>query len=254
MLHTRISLEQLRRYRLPTTFAEAATYLRWRRETVQLLTIYQRYFPDDFPQEWALDQETLLPVSAGTYSESELSCLKLIETRLFPFALDHLLQCCEEGERLSTIPLWSFGIDRWNQPLQDFSPGWQLLLLLIEEIENELDLDAEVLDALQLLDRSPGRLSLSQLETLCEQVEAPLTYLPVVLRMLDHETENAFLDPTDEMPCEDLFWELADIELLAEHWREAEVMMQQAEQLTEWLAAEPTRLRKVIELWNRALS
>jgi len=72
--------------------------------------------------------------------------------------------------------------------------------------------------------------------------------------MLDHETENAFLDPTDEMPCEDLFWELADIELLAEHWREAEVMMQQAEQLTEWLAAEPTRLRKVIELWNRALS
>jgi hypothetical protein len=254
VLHTHISLEHLRRYRLPTTYAQSVTYLRWRRETAQLLTIYQRYFPDDFPDQWKLDQETLLPVSTGTYSESELVCLKLIEARLFPFALDHLLECCQEGERLSTIPLWSFGIDRWNQPLQDFSPGWQLLLLLIEEIEDELDLDAEVLDVLQQLERSPRRLSLSQLETLCQQVEAPLAYLPVALRMLDHCTENAFLDPTDEMPCEDLYWELADIELLAEHWREAEVMMQQAEQLTEWLATEPSRLRKVIALWNTALS
>src|SRR5579883_2930793 len=254
MLHTRISLEHLRRYRLPTTFAEAETYLRWRRETLHLLTIYQRYFPDGFPQEWALDQEKLLPASADTYSESELSCLKLIEARLFPFALDHLLECCEEGERPSSIPLWSFGIDLWNPPLQDFSPGWQLLLPLVEEIEDELDLDADVLDALQQLERSHRRLSLSQLETLCQQVEAPLAYQPVALRMLEHSTGNAFLDPTDEMPCEDLFWELADIELLAEHWREAEVMMQQAEQLTEWLAAEPTRLRKVIDLWNNALS
>lgn len=254
MLHTGISLEHLRRYRLPATFAEAETYLRWRRETVHLLTIYQKYFPEDFPQRWALDQETLLPASTDTYSESELACLRLIEARLFPFALDHLLQCCEEGERLSTIPLWSFGIDRWNQPLQDFSPGWQLLLLLIEGAENELDLDADVLDALQQLERSPRGLSLPHLETLCQLAEAPLTYLPVALRMLDHSTENAFLDPTDELPCEDLFWEVADIELLAEHWREAEVMIQQAEQLTEWLAAEPSRLRKVIALWNDALS
>jgi hypothetical protein len=254
MHHTRISLEHLRRYRLPTTFAEAQSYLRWRHETAHLFTIYQRYFPDDFPQQWKRDQEKLLPASAASYSESELTCLKLIEARLFPFALDHLLQCCDEGERLSTIPLWSFGMDRWNQPLQDFSLGWQLLLLLLEEIEDELDLDADVLDALQQLERGPRRLSMSQLETLCQQVEAPLTYLPTAMRMLDHSTDNAFLDPTDEMPCEDMFWEVADIELLAEHWQEAEVMMQQAEQLTEWLATEPTRLRKVIDLWNNALS
>jgi hypothetical protein len=124
MGYTIASREYVERYRLPADTAEAEAYLEHRRETIHLLGIYHQHFPDDFPQEWRSDQEKLLPVSANTSSESELSCLTLIDARLFPFALDHLLACREEGERLSTIPLWSFGIDHWQLPLADFSAGW----------------------------------------------------------------------------------------------------------------------------------
>jgi hypothetical protein len=250
------SVGHLQRYRLPTGYAEAASYLHRRRETIHLLTIYAQHFPDDFPQEWRSNQERLLPAPGDTYSVSELSCIKLIDAHLFPFALDHLLACAEEGERLSTIPLWSYGIDHWYQPLTDFPAGWQMLLLLfldIEEVEG-IPVDACVLDARQRMEKSVRRLSMPRLEALCQTAEPPLASLPVALRMIDHATDNAFLDPTDEMPCEDMFWEVADIELLANHWKEAQTMIHQTDELTEWLEACPTRLRKVVELWNQALS
>jgi hypothetical protein len=92
------------------------------------------------------------------------------------------------------------------------------------------------------------------MDELCRAEEAPLCYLPIAFRMIDHSTNNAFLDPTDEMPCEDMFWDLDDIALLTQHWAEAQTMIEQTNELSEWLAADPQRLRKVVDLWNQAQS
>ncbi len=248
------SFQHVRCYLLPTNVSEAERYLRHRQETAHLITVYHKYFPQEFPRDWMRDQDKLLPEDENTYSEAELSCIRLIEERLFPFALDHLLMCADEEERLSTIPLWPYGIDLWNRPWSDFEPGWQMLLLLVEDSE-EAGEDEQVRcvrDILRQAARSPGGLSLNRLTDLCQGEEAPLCYLPIALRMINHSTDNAFLDPTDEMPCEDMFWHLDDIALLAQHWAEARTMIEQANELSDWLAADPQRLRKVVDLWNQA--
>ncbi len=247
------SLQRLYRYQLPTNYHDADTYLRQRWETIQLLAIHQKYFPTKLPTDWTKDQDKLLPEDKNTYSEVELNCIKFIDDKLFPFALDHLLMCADEGERLSTIPLYAYGIDRWERPFSDFEPGWQMLLLLVEpcdEVGVE-ELGTEVLEILGQVRRT-GSVSLDQMDELCQSEEEPLRYLPTAMRMIDHSTGNAFLDPTDEILCEDMFWDLEDVALLARHWTEAQIMTEQTDVLAKWLAADLQHLRKVIDLWNRS--
>ena len=247
------SLQRLRYAQLPTTVASAHTYLYHRRDTAQLLAIYQRYFPDEFPALWMNDQEKLLPKDEGSYSEAELTCFKLIEERLFPFAFEYLVMCAEEGERLSTIPLYPYGMDLWSCPFSDFDPGWQILIAIYEPRLSELD---GPLTSITGLAKRPtvGGFPLADLDVLCQRAEEPLRYLPIALLMLDHSTENAFLDTTDEMPCEDMFWCEEDVALLAEHWKQAQTMIQRTDALSEWLTADPEpHTRKVVDLWNQAL-
>lgn len=248
------SLQRLRCYQLPTSYADADAYLRKRWETVQLLAIHQKYFPTKLEASWATDQDKLLPQDEDSYSEAELNCIKLIDDELFPFAIDHLLTCADEGERLSTIPLYAYGIDRWDRPISDFELGWQMLLQLVEPLplwETESAIEADVLSLLGQATR--GSVSLSRMEELCRVEEEPLRALPTALRMIDHSTQNAFLDPTDEMPCEDMFWDLEDVALLAKHWEEAQMMTEQTDALAKWLAADPLRVRKVVDLWNTSI-
>src|SRR5579884_867651 len=92
------SLRHARRYLLPKTVSEAEWYLRHRRETAHLMAIHHKYFPHEFSRDWMADQDRVLPEHENTYSEAELNCIRLIEARLFPFALDHLLMYLEEDE------------------------------------------------------------------------------------------------------------------------------------------------------------
>src|SRR5260370_4997513 len=131
------SWQRLRCYHPPKNFSQADLSLRQLRQTVHLMAVYHSCFPEEFPRDWMTDQQMVLPENENTYSEAELSCLRLIEERLFPFALEHLLMCAEEGERLSTIPLWSYAIDLGERPLSSFEPGWRMLLLLIEMTHEE---------------------------------------------------------------------------------------------------------------------
>jgi hypothetical protein len=127
------SLQRVRCYQLPKSFSEADLFLRRLRETVHLMVVYHTNFPEEFPRDWRADQQKLLPEDENTYSEAELNSLRLIEERLFPFALEHLLMCADEGERLATIPLWPYGIDHGERPISSFVPGWRMLLLLLVE-------------------------------------------------------------------------------------------------------------------------
>jgi hypothetical protein len=249
------SLQRLRCYQLPTGYTDADCYLQQRWETIQLLAIFQKYFPAKLPPAWAADQDKLLPQNEEPYSEAELACIRLINSELFPFALDHLLDCADEGERLSTIPLYAYGIDQWERAFSDFEPGWQILLLLadpVDEVGVE-ELSVEVRAALAQATRTET-VSLSRMDELCQSEEEPLRALPIALRMINHSTENAFLDPTDEMPCEDMFWDLEDVALLIQHWKEADAMMKQTDVLTEWLAADPQHVKKAVDLWNRSVN
>ena len=246
------SLQRLRHAQLPMTADSAYTYLYHRQETAQLLAIYQSYFPNEFPAEWSSDQEKLLPKDEASYSEAEIKCLELIEERLFPFAFEYLTMCADEGERLSTIPLYPYGMDLWSRSFSDFDLGWQILISIYEPQLSELDGPLALITG--QAKRPASGFPLANLEVLCQRQEVPLLYLPIALLRLDHSTENAFLDTTDEMPCEDMFWCEEDVALLAEHWKQAQTIMDQTDALSEWLSADPeSHTRKVVDLWNQAI-
>lgn len=250
------TLRHLHCFRLPTNYTEADAYLRQRWETVQLLAIYQHYFPSKMPGGWTTNQEKLLPQGESPYSEAELQCFALLDKAdLFPFSRDYVLMCADEGGRSPTIPLYTAGIDHWDRPVSDYGIGWQILLTLTEPLigmEGETDLDPESISLLNKARRS-GSVSLRLMNALCQSEEAPLHALPTAIRMIEHSTENAFLDPTDEMPCEDMFWEVEDVALLVQHWQEAQAMLEQTDELAEWLASDRQRIRKVVDLWNRSI-
>ena len=253
-------LKYLSRYLLPRTIEEAEDYLSRRLETATLFFACGRHLPlifeKRFPTEWARDQEKILPPDADTpYSEGELKCLELIAEHLFPFAYEHLeMVAQDEGERMSVIPLYSFGIDLWNEGPGDLSPGWKMLALLNRDISaHDEAVPRCVLSALrEARPYAREAWSWEVFRATCATFGEPLSYLPIAIQMLDHDTGNLFLDPSDDAPVEDATWTLSDIELLTEHWKEAQTLHAKADQLADWLATDPQRFRKVVDVWNLA--
>ncbi len=165
----------------------------------------------------------------------------------------------EEGERLGNIPLYSFGIEDFSSGFGEYNVGWMMLALLNRNITPPQATD------LPARDRSTVLVALSKarwysreswswdiFKATCAEASAPLSALSIAIQMLDHDTGNLFLDPTEEMAVDDATWSLSDIELLAKEWKEAQDLHAQAERLTEWLAEDPARFRKVVDLWNLA--
>jgi hypothetical protein len=251
-------LKYLPRYLLPRTIEEAEDYLSRRLETATLFFVCDRHLPlifeRRFPGEWVADQEKILPPDADTsYSQGELKCLELIAEHLFPFAYEHLeMVAHDEGERLCVIPLYSFGIDLWNYGLGELSPGWKMLALLNRDIapQNGIVPRCALTALKEARPYTREAWSWDVFRATCADCEEPLSSLPVALQMLDHDTGNLFLDPSDDAPVEDATWTLSDIELLAQHWKEAQDLRMKADQLADWLAEDPRRFRKVVDLWN----
>ena len=253
----------LPRYVLSRTREEAHEYLTQRLETATLLAACQRHFPRAFRTRVPDDQEQLLPAAGRPYSQGERVCLELLEG-LFPFALEYVEMCADEGERSVNIPLHSFGIDIWNLSYdhdRENWAGWLMLALLNQNVSlaqcqqmREVTLAPCVMEALECsLLYIKGSWSYQVLERVCSTFPAPLCHLATAIRMLDHSTNNLFLDPGEEESVDDATWCEEDIELLAREWKEARSMLDEAQLLVGWLTAHPREFRKVVDLWNLAL-
>jgi hypothetical protein len=185
--------------------------------------------------------------------------MELISERLFPFSYELVIDVAAEEGRMSYIPLHGIGIDQWSDGLEAYGPGWVLLGLLNRDLtENmlvETQIEMEVWEVLKGAQRySHATWSWEIFEQTCARAEKPLAYLPQAIAMLDHQTGNLFLDPTEEQPISDAIWCLEDIALLARQAQEAGVISEQAGKLAEWLASDPVpHLRKAVDLWNLAL-
>ncbi|HEX2909884.1 MAG TPA: hypothetical protein VH186_03680 [Chloroflexia bacterium] len=246
--------------RLPLTFTEATAYLRSLWHSANLLSLYRHYFPQEFAASTA---STSLRVRGeynelnelnGLYSPKEIEFLHLVEDKLFPIYLDYYL---EGDEREDCIYIPSFGPDWWSYEFEELHAGWQLLLRIcgsVEEDRNIANLDthrAGVEAAFTGLKRH--KVDWNKFRAICLAKDVPISYLPLAFDMLDHDTGNIFLDPTDEMPVEPLEWSIEDLDFLIEHYEEATTSLEKAEKLLDWLTASPLHLQEVIELWNECL-
>ena len=259
-----IGLDHLQRFLMPKTTGEANEHLERLRESASLLEVGCRYFRVRIPQSWINDQEKLLPVPGKPYSELERKCLEWME-ELFAFNRDYVEDVAEGGERLPYIPLYDIGIDLEELYERDtgmeFAQGWRLLVMLnrdrvlsMAHEEDEFGLDPRVVSALDDAQGYPESWSWKRFDALCRMAPRPLSYLSLALKMLDRTTGNFFLDPSGEMPLTDAGYNLKDTALLVRHWRAAHKMRQKADQLVRWIEAHPAHFRKVVDLWNQALT
>lgn len=252
-------LRYLPRFQLPKTIEEAEEYVSWRLETATLLWVCARYLPGAFPLELAGDQELLLPSRRVPWSVGEYKCHELLGERLLPFSIDSPeMMAMEEDARMSYIPILPEGLDHWTNGFDEYNKGW-LMLGLLDRQASSTDLGGLPQEARAALTHAHPYHGISWCEEdiveVCNRAGTPYNALPTAIHILDHSTENVYLDPTYDMPLEDNFaWgDREAFEYLIFEWEEAQEMMGRAEHLTEYLVAHPSHLRKVVDLWNLAL-
>src|SRR5215212_702403 len=196
------ALELLRWHRLQLTFSAARECLEQYRDRANLLALYQHYFP----QEYAASTAGVRPAKGAVYSAQEIEFFELVNARFFPLPLDVFLDEYE-GVRSTTLPVMTLGIDWWLDSVADLRPGWQLLLLLVGEVAvTDVEVDPRFLKtyAKRIKPRPPGsQIDWDDFKAACQAAGDPLTALPLALDMLDHDTGNIWLDPSDETPVMD---------------------------------------------------
>lgn len=246
----------LNSFRLPLTVSHATSYLRSLWHSFNLLALYRHYFPVEFGASTASCDLEITYSGSGEptclYNPKEREFLQLVDQRLFPYYADHLLD--EEEEREDLIYLPSFGVDWWSIEFDELERGWQLLLCITGTAQQDCGVKVEECFDLEvraaLLGIRRDKVVWDMLAVMCNGKSEPLSFLPVALDMLEHDTGNIFLDPTDETPADPLEWSIEDIDFLVAQYKEASLISEKVSNLLDWLTASPVHLREVITLWN----
>ena len=250
--------EILQQYRLPRTLEEANAYLSRLQLSLHLLGLYQRYFP----QAYARSTARPLPLDHEAYSPREAEFLLLVDTGLFPIYVDFLMYVAAAEERSTVIPARPLGRTSWDEDLGDLPGAWRLAFFIAGEIRAEdlatYEPDLTPAEESPLLTLQWGSVAWQAFDHdwqgVVQATHPALAAVPLALELVAHDTGNAFLDPTDEMPLDNFFWTSdEDVQILVEHYQQATTMIEQIEGLLAWLRQEPSRLDTLLELMRACI-
>lgn len=254
--------------------AQALDSLEVQLNTYQLLALYQHFFPS----EWIASQASLYgsvdtnnpkAVSENCHSPRELEFITLVHTHLFPMSFWAVESAREE--RLQAIPIASMGVDwQMEEGLETLRAGWQLLIPFsqvgrdwLEDVEPEgrewFDNEFLVHEISYQDIHHPDRIDHKRLRRLCCELTTPLQFLPLALKLLDHETKNLWLDESSDEMNDGLYassvpWSKASINLLHRKWKQADRILDAAYLLIEWLETDTkAHAHLLLQLWTRAL-
>lgn len=246
------ALQSLRCYQLPLSVSGATSYLRGVKTKVELLGLYQHFFPTEFNASTT----TLTPAETGGYSEREVEFLGLVNDNLFP--IHEVYGYAGEEERyFDSIPVVPDTCD-WCEDFYEWSPGWQLLLVLEGRVFDYFEPE-EIARCSDLLQwgveqiGEPLQVERDWLAERCTQVVEPLSFLAEAIAEIQYNTGNLWLDAVLEFghTIEDHEWSIANVQGLADLWREAQQIQAHTTELTKWIEADPKKhFHQVIELWK----
>lgn len=242
LLDLQPALEQLKTYRVPVSVTEAITYLESRLDSAQILTLYQHYFPQEYAQSTAAPFSHFPEIP----SPQEQEFWYLFNQRLFPIELDEW----ELEGRLKWIPFYPRDLAWYDANIEDFDPSIQFLLCLYEpswlqsDWQSHFNIEPPPVAEAEQIDWH-------RLNSLCQQAIQPLNYLSQAVSLIDHSTENIWLDSTYESG---LFfdWSIDNIDFLAAQWKQAQTLWENVEALALWLQDSPDHKLATIDLWNQA--
>ena len=249
----------LEKYRLPLKLSEAMSYVAQVLNKVKLLILYQHFFP----LEWANSTKPLVADGeTGSCSARELEFLALIDLKLFPIYIDWFIELAMDNERLEGIPVIYRDLDYWQTDVSELRLAWRLLLIFngVEEDCSSLQGEAPALIKLATSHiQDNRRADAKAFVRFCNQPQYSsnpvLTYLPLAMQVIDHETGCVLLDANSEMQGIEAYWEIEDIEWLTTQNQEADRILAKVEKLLDWLEVAPIQnFKEVIQLWQAALT
>lgn len=220
------SLDYLKRFSTPIGFASASDYL----DTLANATHFLLLYAQCFPREWALSQ-TPLVVDAKSLSPRILEFLELVEREYFPIGIDTI----DEWETIPQfIPFYTESFDYWLDYPSDYRPGlWFLLCLYEREYLTEswdVLFDISPVDVADTVDWR-------RLKQLCQRRRSPLRFLFDAIALIDHSTNNPWLDISqEEWPY--FIWEKETLEILKADRDEALAYWRRIDRLCDWLEAQ----------------
>jgi hypothetical protein len=247
-----LAVRHLKESRAALTLSQAVRFLDHRLQSAPILELYEQLFP----LEWATStKDKNLEREHHAYSEREMEFFRLVDERLFPLDMDWLYDNVWE-ERTAVIPaqVWATSLDPWNEPIDEFRLGWQLLLVLVGfHREADIEFDAENRFFAPLAATVPGKASWDYLQEACQKAEEPVCHLCLAIDMLDHDTGNVWCDVTADMGFDYPLWSEEAVRDLADQFAEARELWLKTEHLLDWLEASPAHVKEIVQLWNNAV-
>jgi len=239
------------------TPGEAESFLEHLLSTVDLLYLFQHYFPVEFQaaQEKHL---SFLPEDRFSCSQFEASFFSLVNQHLFPLPLYDMPynDPWYEREYASFIPVEPFGMDRYeDEGYEELPLGWQLVLYLLGILDEESVRSNGIYeddDLFAIVFPEAGKaMNWSLFDARCRAQGGPIAYLPLVIEMLDNDTGSVWLDATLESPCTDAIWTVECVDALHEQYMLALDIQAKAMSFCEWLGERPvSRFAAVVRLWK----
>lgn len=248
------ALNRLRAFH-PFSVQRAIDYLSDQSECLQVLTWYQRYFPEEYANSEAA-------VGEAGYCAREIEFFQLVNKRLFPIALWVLEDYSDqEYERYSYIPIEPLGFSlESDEEIDELKLPLQVLVLLIRGTDSALVWD-EILSQIspsvprpRTIETKRGsyQMNWDKFSALCQRAEGLIADVPLVVDMLYHNTGNFWLDMSyDNMYTID--WSPENIDSLTAEYRLAEPLIEKFNHVTDELSAHPEGLAQMIRIWNLSL-
>lgn len=237
------AITYLQSLKVPTQVKDGLDYLEQLRESIILLSLYKINFPED----WNHSTSPVLSFNFNSvHSPRELEFFDLVNERLFPI--------CQNGfeldERLSFIPFIPQNFDWYSISIDEFEPIEQFLICLYDssylQTSWKQHFEINPSDVLTV-----EQIDWQKLQSLCQTVPKPLSYLYDVMSIIDHSTGNIWLDATLESSIY-LEWNQDNIDILTQDWQEALKLKTAFWELKQWLQTEIANQLTLINLWNLA--
>ena len=238
-------LANIQSFKIPITCLTAIIYLENLSERVNLLSLYQKIFPEQWLESTIHIDKQSHPTSA--YLDREIEFIKLVNDNLFPIEYIDEIEFSSEHD---SIPVSPQRLEWWYEDFEELEYSEKFLLSLMGQGYNISQWELN-------FGFTPDYIALAEeiyfetLVKLCRRYKSPLQYLDTAIRIIDYSTENIWLDVTCET-SDWLEWTYENIIFLSQKWKEAISMMEKSSKLNHMLETSLPARKAAVRIWNQS--
>ncbi|MCC5604934.1 hypothetical protein [Nostoc favosum] len=238
-------LANIQSFKIPITCLTAIIYLENLSKRVNLLSLYQKLFPEEWLESTISIDKQSHPASG--YFDREIEFINLVNENLFPIEyIDEIEFSCEHDSILVSPQR----VEWWYEYFEELEYSEKFLLSLMGQGYNISQWELN-------FGFTPDYIALAEeiyfetLVKLCRRYKSHLQYLDIAIRIIDYSTENIWLYVTCET-SDWLEWTYENIIFLGQKWKEAVSMMEKSNKLNHLLETSLYARKAAVRIWNQS--